>query len=686
MRRLLGSFERSLALLNAIGDGVNALNGDGQLIYANDAIARFTGYSTGEELMAASPDDLAARFSVRDEEGNPISLSDVPGRRALKGEDIPEKILHSYASTTGAEYWLSVRAWPVFDDDGKVEFSVTVARDITELKNQDIRLQFLAEASRTLTGSLEYETTLANVAKLATPRFADWCAVDLVEDGEIRRVAVAHVDPKKVELAYELQRRYPPTLEADTGLAKVIKTGQSDYYPRITNEMMIAAAGEDEYLLRIVLELNFRSSLVVPLTARGRTFGAITLVTTAESGRYLRGEDVTLAEELGRIAALAVDNARLYAQAESERERYEVTLKSIGDAVIATDEEARITFINDVAQSLTGWKSDVAIGMPIAEVFRIVNEDTRLTVESPVDRVLREGMIVGLANHTILLAKDGREVPIDDSGAPIRSKNGTTDGVVLVFRDITERKAFELEREALLESERQARLEAEEADQLKLKFLAMISHELRTPLTSIKGFSTTLLADDVEWSAENQREFISIIDVEADKLTDLIEQLLDISRMQSGTLRINPELQPAERLISAARPSLERFTVDHPLEFDLVDELPLVKVDSHRIIQVLFNLVENASKYSPQGTPIQVTVRQENHLVQFSVSDEGIGIPVEEHQHVFEAFRQVERKEQAKGAGLGLAICKGLVEAHGGKMWIESKTPGTRMVFTLPVA
>lgn len=687
MQRLLGSLERSLALLNAIGDGISAQEPNGKFIYANDALARLCGYPSGEALLAALPGELITRFEIRNEAGEPLDFSQTPGRRALMGEVVTEQILRYYDWETKEERWSAVKSWPVFNNQGQVEFSVSITRDITQQKRHEITQQYLAEASKTLAASLDYETTLASIAKLATPKIADWCAVDLVDDEQqVHRVAVAHIDPEKVAWAYELQRRYPAKLDGEAGLAKVIKTGQSEYYPSISEEMVVAAAGDDADLLTILRELDFRSSLMVPLTARGRTFGAITFVTTGESKRHLTLEEVAMAEELGRAAALAVDNARLYQQAQSERERFEVTLKSIGDAVIATDDEGRITFINEIAQSMTGWTAAEAIGRPVAEVFRIINEDSRQTVESPVDRVLREGVIIGLANHTLLLAKDGREIPIDDSGAPIRNGEQKTRGVVLVFRDITERKALEQEREELLRLEHQARLEAEEADQLKLRFLAMISHELRTPLTSIKGFSTTLLADDVQWSAEEQQEFIRVIVIEADRLTELIEQLLEISRMQSGTLRIEPQPTSVDQFISHARPQLERLATQHPLLFTIADDLPPVQIDQQRIMQVLDNLVENATKYSPLGTPIHIGVSQQDHFVQIDVADEGIGIPVEEREYVFEAFRQVERKEQAKGSGLGLAICKGLVEAHGGQIWVQDTVSGTTMSFTVPLA
>ena len=196
--------------------------------------------------------------------------------------------------------------------NGQRRAMLSVIRDITAQQKRAVHQKFLIEAGKTLSASLDYELTLTTVAQLATPQIADWCAVDLVDEhGHIQRVAVTHVDPDKVSWAYELQRKYPPSLEGETGFAKVIRTGQSDYNPQITDELLVMSARDDAELLKILRELDFRSSLVVPLTARGRTFGGITLVTTGDSGRFLNADDVALAEEWARIAALAVDNARL---------------------------------------------------------------------------------------------------------------------------------------------------------------------------------------------------------------------------------------------------------------------------------------------------------------------------------------------------------------------------------------
>jgi two-component system sensor histidine kinase KdpD len=214
----------------------------------------------------------------------------------------------------------------------------------------------------------------------------------------------------------------------------------------------------------------------------------------------------------------------------------------------------------------------------------------------------------------------------------------------------------------------------------------MISHELRTPLTSIKGFLSTLLAEDVQWTPEQQREFLEISDTEADKLTDLVEQLLEVSRLQAGTLSVNVRRQKLGDILGVAMPQLQTISRNHQLDIR-VDEGSPILADEQRIAQVLVNLVDNAAKYSPPQTKIVVTSHTEDGHVQVDVRDVGSGIRPEDREIVFEAFRQVRMSSTQRGAGLGLAICKGLVEAHGGRIWIgEIDGPGTLISFTVPSA
>jgi serine phosphatase RsbU (regulator of sigma subunit) len=186
-----------------------------------------------------------------------------------------------------------------------------VAHDVTERKRAEEAQRFLSEVGATLASSLDYRTTLASVARLTVPRLADWCAVDVVEeDGSLSRLAVEHEDPQKVQLAHELQERYPSDPNASQGVMQVVRSGRSQLYPDIADEMLAAAARDAEHL-QLMRGLGFVSAIIVPLVTRGRTLGVITLV-SAESGRRYSPADLELAEELARRAALAVDNARLY--------------------------------------------------------------------------------------------------------------------------------------------------------------------------------------------------------------------------------------------------------------------------------------------------------------------------------------------------------------------------------------
>jgi signal transduction histidine kinase len=244
------------------------------------------------------------------------------------------------------------------------------------------------------------------------------------------------------------------------------------------------------------------------------------------------------------------------------------------------------------------------------------------------------------------------------------------------------------ERADLLSREQEARHEAEEANDLKSKFLAMVSHELRTPLTSIKGFITTLLAEDISWDINEQQEFINIVGEETEKLAELVEQLLEVSRLQGGVLRIQAEPRHLQTIFDTAMVQLQILTINHKFVLDLPPNLPMVAADTRRLSQVITNLVDNAVKYSAPETLIAISARKVGKAIRIDVRDQGDGIPQEAHTAVFEPFRQLERSQGIeKGAGLGLAICKGLIEAHSGRIWVESSSSqGTVISFTIPVA
>ncbi len=365
-----------------------------------------------------------------------------------------------------------------------------------------------------------------------------------------------------------------------------------------------------------------------------------------------------------------------------EKELLATTLGSIGDAVISTDAAGVITFLNSVAESVTGWSLLEAIAKPLETVFRIVNEETRRTVENPVARALREGVVVGLANHTVLIRKDGSELPVDDSAAPIRNLKGTIVGCVLVFRDISNRRKAEHEAKLMQETLRAM-------DRRKNDFLAILAHELRNPLAPVSN------AVQLMRISENDPAMIekalATMERQVAQMSRLIDDLLDVARISRGKIdlrRETIELSDVLRsVLDTARPTAEKLKLE--LALALPQEPVWLNADPVRLTQVFNNLVNNALKYTGEGGRIRITACLDGSEVAVSVKDSGAGIPAEQLPMIFDMFTQVDRTlgRSQGGLGIGLSLVKELVEMHGGTVAVRSEgaDKGSEFIVRLPV-
>lgn len=319
---LHGSEQRLSVIVDALAESVTIRGSDNHLIYANRAALDLLGFDSVEALRDADPQALMAPYEVAGEHGQAIELEDLPSVRLLRGEQ-PEPLLLRYVRrATGEEQWVLLKATAVREANGSIEAAVTIIEDVTAVKRSALRTEFLAQASKVLASSLDYQETLRNVAGLAVPQIADWCAVDLFdEDGAREPVAVAHIDPAKLEMAERLRAYEPQELDPEQGLGRVRRTGEPLLYREIPDELIVAAAVDAEHL-RLLRAVGLRSALVVPMVARGRTIGALTMV-NAESGRTFEPDDQEFAAQIAERAALAVENARLY----TERSEVALTLQ-----------------------------------------------------------------------------------------------------------------------------------------------------------------------------------------------------------------------------------------------------------------------------------------------------------------------------------------------------------------------
>lgn len=507
------------------------------------------------------------------------------------------------------------------------------------------RLSFLAEASALLASSLDYERTLRRLVELCVPQLADWCAVDmLAADGSIERLAVAHVDPEKVRFAQKLGERYPLDPDAPTGVPKVLRTGEAELLSEIPDDLLVEAAQGDEELLRIARELRLHSAVTVPLTARGKTLGALSLV-AAESERRYTEADLEFVHDLARRAAVAVDNARLHAEAEQRAEAARA-LRHVADGVVLVDARGNPRYWNEAAARLLGGGGDRRLQhwSTLSALLR------RQEQETPTRAV------------TLPLELDGRERWLQVSRVDFE------DGRVYALRDVTE--------ERLLERTRS-------------EFVATASHELRTPIAAVYGTFLTLLRDDVELEPDVREEFLRMGLKESDRLRRIVEDLLLASQLESGAPRVEAERCDVHEVVAELVESTSlRLNGTHRIAMS-VEPGVAVEGDSLRLRQVLSNLLENAIKYSPGGGTVTVSAARAAGSVRIDVADEGIGIAGPDQARIFERFVRLDPalERGAGGTGLGLYICRELVSRMRGCITVRSREgEGSTFTVELPAA
>jgi serine phosphatase RsbU (regulator of sigma subunit)/PAS domain-containing protein len=302
--------ERLDVMLGSLAEAVTVHDAGGRTIYANDAAVRLLGAGSLEQVLAARPGELAARFAISKEDGSPVELEDFPGRRAVRGEPAVPMLTHSIALDTGEEFWLLTKATVVADEHG-APLAVNIIEDVTAAKQIELRQRLLADAGRLLASPLDAAAALSRLAQRLVPALGDWCAIDLVDErGEIERVALAHADPAKLAFAEELRARYPARRDHGDAVDRVLGGGRAELFASISDEMLRAAAVDEQHL-RLVTEVGMRSAILAPLRAGDRVLGVLSLV-TSDSRRRLDDGDLAFAEDLALRAGAAVENARLY--------------------------------------------------------------------------------------------------------------------------------------------------------------------------------------------------------------------------------------------------------------------------------------------------------------------------------------------------------------------------------------
>ncbi|MEA5515497.1 ATP-binding protein [Nodularia sp. UHCC 0506] len=386
-------------------------------------------------------------------------------------------------------------------------------------------------------------------------------------------------------------------------------------------------------------------------------------------------KDLRIAVEIGLLKHQLEQDLR------ESRDKLATLLNSMSDAVIATDEQAKVTFMNPAAELLTGWKQADVQGKDISKIFNIVDEITDTALENPVLKVLREKKVVYLSEFTSLITRNGQKIPIGDSASPIMRRPDNIDGVVIVFWDLSERRQTELLEKALNQER--------ELNNLKSLFISTVSHDFRNPLTVIQTAVELIEIKGDSLTPAKRSTYIQRIKVAVESMKQLMEDLLFMGRSDVGKLECHPHLINLEQVCKEFIAEFSLITNDeNKIIFTCHSERTDALIDEKLLHYILINLVSNAVKYSPKDKNIQVDLTCDviKKVAILQIQDQGIGIPEADQKRLFESFYRASNVESIQGTGLGLVIVKRCVEAHQGEISVTSQVGfGTTFRVTLPL-
>ena len=625
----------------------------GSTLYVSPSIDELTGYSPDE--WSQQPGLFAKLLHPQDR--NRV-LAQIGAADAT-----PLRTEYRLLARNGRAVWVREETATVRDPNGEPLYTQTFLRDIGEIKRREddcerlqaaeqaavsdvaerqSRLDLLRLAGQELVATLDQDAALARVAELVVGEFADWCVVDVVDDGnELRRAATARAEPTK------LNGRPGPGDAPGSGIRAVAHGGRTLLLPALDE----TSTGEP---VRLLDGVDARSVICVPLRARKQPLGALTVARTEREGAF-DADDVALVEDLGVRIALALDRARLYREVEERADAARV-LEHVGDAILLLDRNGIIRLWNPAAEAITSIDAKSVLGRPAADAIP--------GWQNAVDTV------------PVFASPDpGHEevvVPIDtDRGERWISISGVRffGGTVYAFRDLTDVRRLE---------------------EIKADFIATASHELRTPLAAVYGAAQTLLRHDFALDEVGRERFVSLIADESERLGRIVNEILLANQLDAGRLDLEIEpFDPAELVVRVVEATRAYAPPSVTLDFSAPEGLPRVSADLDKARQVLVNLVENAIKYSPEGGRVEVEAEDRGGVVRFSVRDEGLGIAPEDQDRIFEKFYRADPQmvRGVGGTGLGLYICKELVNRMGGRIWVEpNEDKGSAFFFELQTA
>ncbi len=527
----------------------------------------------------------------------------------------------------------------------------------------DVRVlqrEYLLAISRAMTAELDLSDLLRLILQSAVELVSGKAGIIALADpidGSLRVAAVYGIPANLIDYFAPLLQDLPQT-----------DAGENDLLPELMRRLQQVTGKAD---------LGFTQVIRLPMSSGGMVVGMIYIF---QAGNYYFVPDAaSLLRGFAEQAAIAVINARLYEQIKKEKQRLDAILEYSADGVMILDPSLRITVFNHALSNMTGWPADEAIGLPHDDVIQWHS----LKTDSDLNDAISDGWPLPGASHLYVEGDvichqsdcvQGRDtITLGITYSPVLDDDGKMTDIIANVRDLTRYR---------------------EEEELQKTFISVVSHELKTPVSIIKGYAGTLRRDDAHWSSDVVDESLAVIEEESDNLTELIDSLLEVSRLQAGTFRleISDDVFLPKIAADVAR-KLGRQTDRHKISVYFEPEFPTIIGDERRLTQVLNNLVSNAIKYSPDGGDILIKGELHPDYVTVAVRDKGIGVPAHEQGRIFQKFARLDNalSRKTEGTGLGLFLSKAIVEAHDGRIWyqnnseLEPGAPGTTFTFSLPM-
>jgi PAS domain S-box-containing protein len=411
------------------------------------------------------------------------------------------------------------------------------------------------------------------------------------------------------------------------------------------------------------VSLGLLTGVGLPLIARNQVIGVIFIFRNYGGG--FSANDRTLLQSFADQAAIAVSNAQLYTESTQERQKMSALLDSVADGILILKPSHDIERVNPAFARMVGVPVEDLVGKSHDKVMKFAESNHGTTLEEAEANGWPLTPQATLYVEGDLLRSDGSTLPVGVTYAPLLSDEGALINIIASARDITHFR---------------------EAEELKSTFISVVSHELKTPVALIKGYVGTLRREDASWNQQILDDSLAVIEDEADRLAELIENLLDATRLEAGVLSINASDVHLPTVVARVVERFKTQTTKHAFEVDFPEDFPVILADEDRIDQVLYNLVSNAVKYSSNGGKIYLTGSVRNDEVVVCVQDQGQGIAPGDIHHIFDRFYRAEAAQRkTKGAGLGLYLSRAVIEAHHGKIWADPRyNEGARICFSLP--